>query len=110
MSPPRKGVTVKKVLKAVGLLIVVLVVAVGGFLTFVAFDWPVRKSTRPLEVKIEATPERLARGRSLVAIRCAGCHYNQRTGGLTGAQMLDAPKEFGTIYSHNITQHPTKGI
>jgi mono/diheme cytochrome c family protein len=35
---------------------------------------------------------------------------NKATGKLTGTQMLDAPKEFGTIYSQNITQDKEYGI
>ncbi|MEQ9426918.1 MAG: c-type cytochrome [Cyclobacteriaceae bacterium] len=41
---------------------------------------------------------------------CANCHINRATGKLTGTQMLDAPPEFGTIYSPNITQDKEYGI
>jgi mono/diheme cytochrome c family protein len=94
----------------VGGLLALLVLVIGGFCAFVALDWPVKKPVYAGQLKVTITPERVARGRELVSIRCAGCHYSQETDGLTGKQMLDAPKEFGTIYSHNITQHATKGI
>ena len=41
---------------------------------------------------------------------CAGCHLDPVTQKLTGKQMVDAPHEFGRIFSKNITRHPTKGI
>ena len=100
----------KKALKIVGVLLGVVLLAAGGFATFIALDWPVKHPVKAPELKVEATPERLARGKLLVSVRCAGCHYNQQTGTLSGQQMMEAPKEFGPIFSHNITQHATKGI
>jgi len=100
----------KKALKIGGGVFLALVVAVGGFALFVTFDWPVKKPVYAAELTVTTTPARLARGQQLVSVRCYGCHYNQDTDALTGAHMLDAPKEFGPIFSHNITQHPTKGI
>lgn len=100
----------KKVLKIVGAILGVLLLAAGGFALFVALDWPVKKPVYAADLKVTPTPARLARGKQLTSIRCAGCHYDQKTDALTGVRMVDAPKEFGTIYSHNITQHPTKGL
>jgi mono/diheme cytochrome c family protein len=99
----------KKAFKSVGAVLGVLLVAVGGFVLFVSLDWPVMKPVYAAELKVTSTPARVARGKQLVSIRCATCHYDQATSGLTGIHMLEAPKEFGPIYSHNITQHPTKG-
>jgi mono/diheme cytochrome c family protein len=100
---------VKKILKVLGILVGVLVLAVAGGAAFIALDWPVKAAVKPVDVKIEYTPERVARGRKLATSRCVFCHYDQQTGALTGHMMTDAPKEFGTIYSHNITKHPTAG-
>jgi mono/diheme cytochrome c family protein len=99
----------KKALKVVGSIFGVVLLCVGAFALFVAFDWPVMKPVYAAELKVTSTPARVARGKQLVSIRCAGCHYDQKTDALTGVHMADAPKEFGSIYSHNITQHPTKG-
>src|SRR5437870_1064819 len=41
---------------------------------------------------------------------CANCHKSDETGKLTGEQMMDAPPQFGKIYSQNITQDKTYGI
>jgi cytochrome c2 len=99
----------KKGLKVLGALLGALLLAVAGFLLFVTLDWPVKKPVYAAELKVTSTPARVARGKQLTSIRCAGCHYNQNTDALTGTQMLEAPKEFGAIFSHNITQHATKG-
>jgi mono/diheme cytochrome c family protein len=101
---------VKKALKALGAVLLLAVVAAGGFALFIHLDWPVKKPTGSIDIKVEPTPERLARGKALVSMRCAGCHYDQETKGLTGHQMVEAPKAFGPMYSHNITKHPEKGL
>ncbi len=99
----------KRVLKVVGAVLGFVALAVGAFALFIALDWPVKRATVAIPLEVKATPERVARGKHLVSVRCAFCHYDQATGALSGHQMVDAPKEFGTIYSHNITKHATKG-
>lgn len=61
------------------------------------------------DLKVEITPERIAQGQKLASMLCIACHAG-RDGKLSGQQMLDLPKEFGKIYTLNITQHPEKGI
>jgi len=56
------------------------------------------------------TPQSLARGEKLTRSLCASCHADSKTGKLTGTEMLDAPKEFGRIFSQNITNDKTWGI
>ncbi|MCB0667299.1 MAG: c-type cytochrome [Saprospiraceae bacterium] len=100
----------KKVIKILGLLLGVMVVL--GLLGFVIINssgipnYPVEAP----EYHAKATPEALARGEKLVSMLCAGCHLNKESGNLVGHQMMDAPPEFGTIYSANITADPTYGI
>ena len=100
----------RKVLKFAGLVLAALVVAIGGFLMYVQIDGIPRYPVEKVSLRVEATPERLARGRKLVGVLCADCHLDPATGQLTGRYMSDAPKEFGEIYSSNITRHPVKGI
>ncbi len=99
-----------KIVKILALVMVVVAVAVGAFAYDISGAWPVRAAAGSVEVKIERTPERIAQGKRLVSVRCASCHYDQKTKGLTGQRMLESPAEFGPMFSHNITQHPTKGI
>lgn len=100
----------KKIAIVVGGLLGVVVALACGALVYFNQDYPVMAPKGSLDVKVEATPERLQRGKALVGIRCAGCHYDQQTGTLSGIRMMDPPPEFGKIYSHNITRHPTLGL
>jgi hypothetical protein len=52
----------------------------------------------------------VARGKGVALALCAGCHYDQKTGGLTGHHMVEAPDEFGELWSRNITGDPKDGI
>ncbi len=99
----------KKIAKVLGAMLGLVVLILLSGATFIALDWPVRRAVSPPDVKIEYTAERVARGKTLASTRCVFCHYDQKTGALTGHEMLDAPKEFGAIFSHNITRHPTRG-
>jgi mono/diheme cytochrome c family protein len=96
----------KKVLLGV---LAAVVLPVGGFAAKIAFGpWP-HYEAKKIELKVEVTPERVARGKWLASMLCQGCHENVQTGRLTGADMhIDA--QFGNVHSYNITRHPTKGI
>lgn len=100
----------KRALKIVGLLVGGLALLVGAFLAWVAVRGIPKYAPGAITLKAEATPERLARGKRFASTLCSGCHMNPTTGHLTGKVMEDAPKEFGTIVSANITKHPDKGI
>jgi mono/diheme cytochrome c family protein len=63
-----------------------------------------------VELSVEVTPERVARGRRTVEMLCAACHLDSATGALTGKRMPDLPSQFGESWSRNITAHPVKGI
>lgn len=98
----------KTVLKVLGGVLALVVLVVGGFLLKVQLtgipSYPVQK----VDLKVEVTPERVARGRKLASMLCAECHLSTVTGKLTGKDM--AIPQFGDIWSLNITQHPTAGI
>src|SRR5215472_16084418 len=100
----------RRVLKFVGVLLAAIVAAVAAFLVYVQFDGIPRYPVEKVTFKADPTPERLARGRVLVNALCASCHMDPTTRQLTGKHMVDAPAQFGVIYSVNITKHPTKGI
>jgi mono/diheme cytochrome c family protein len=110
MGHPQGVPMLKKVLKVVLVVLVLLVVAAAGFVSYCAIDWPRHTKTQAINLTVQVTPERVARGKEIASVLCAGCHYDQATGGLTGRRIIDAPKQFGTLYSHNITQDPNEGI
>lgn len=100
---------VKRRLFAFAVLVGVVAIAVLGFVLRVELGWPIMREIAAPAITVEPTSERLARGKKLVRIRCALCHYDQKTNALTGAHLVSEPKEFGTVYSANITAHPALG-
>ncbi|MDX1629685.1 MAG: cytochrome c [Fulvivirga sp.] len=99
-----------KALKIAGIIVaVILLAALISFLIINTRGIPTYEPGN-IEYTAEITPENVERGKKLALMLCAGCHLNHETGKLTGKKMLDAPKEFGEIYSPNITQHKEYGI
>lgn len=100
----------KKVMKYAFMLIGAVVVMLGAFVLFIyVSDFPSYSVQIP-SVNIDYTPSRVERGKKLASMLCVECHQNPETKQITGRLMFDLPPEFGTVYTKNITQHPTKGI
>jgi mono/diheme cytochrome c family protein len=100
----------KKALLVLGLAALVVVLGAGGFLLYVSMTGIPRYEPGHLQVKVDVTPEKVARGRKYVGLLCASCHMDPTTRKLTGKRMADSPPEFGLIFSKNITRDPTVGI
>lgn len=100
----------KRILRFLGWAALALALVLVAGALFVQLSGIPHYPTRKIELKVEVTPERVERGRRTVSMLCAGCHQDPTTRLLSGKRMLDAPAEFGVVYSKNITQHPTKGI
>ena len=99
----------KKLFKILGIVIGVVVLAVIGFVCYINIDGIPKYKPGKVDMKVEITPERVARGQKMASVLCVECHSNE-DGILTGKKLLDVPKEFGEIYSRNITKHPEIGI
>jgi cytochrome c2 len=100
----------KKFIKYVLILAGVVVSAVAAFALYIySSDFPSYSVQIP-KVHIEYTPTRVERGKKLASMLCVECHQNPENKQITGRIMFDLPPEFGTAYTKNITQHPTKGI
>src|SRR5262245_36796463 len=91
----------KRILKILGGLIGFVVLAGAGFAAYVQVDGIPHYPVEKIDLKVEATPERVARGKKLATLLCAQCHMNPTTRQLTGKHMEDAPPQFGVIYSLN---------
>lgn len=100
----------KKVFKVVGLVVLGLVLILGGWLAFVALGGMPSYTVQQVDLKVESTPARVERGRKMATMLCVQCHLDPGTKRLSGTEMKDLPAEFGTAFSKNITNHPTKGI
>jgi cytochrome c2 len=90
------------------LLVLIALVAIAALIIYFR-GIPSYEITK-IDLKVESTPERVQRGQKLAYMLCAGCHKDPETGKMIGKHMKDAPPEFGTIYSANITQDKTYGI
>src|SRR5262245_32779765 len=75
--PPRhwdqEGRVMKTVLRWLGLTLGVVVLALGAFVGYVAARPLPRYDPRPIALKVEVTPERVARGKRHVELLCAAC-------------------------------------
>jgi mono/diheme cytochrome c family protein len=100
----------RKLLRILGYAIALIVLAVGGFLAYVALTGIPKYPPGSIDRKVEVTKERVERGRKIASLSCFNCHENATTKKLTGKRLDDAPKEFGPIYSKNITKDPAHGI
>ena len=100
----------RKLLKGLGILLLLVVGAAAVFAAYVAVTGIPKYEPGRLQMRIEVTPEKVERGRKYAQILCASCHEDPTTHRLTGKRMMDAPREFGVIYSKNITKDPVKGI
>ena len=100
----------RKLGKALLIILIVVVVLVGGFALFIEIRGVPNYEPGKITLKVESTPARVERGKKIVALLCADCHLDPKTGKLSGKFMDDAPKQFGEIWSHNITQDPDFGI
>lgn len=100
----------RKLLRVLGYALALIVAAAGAFLAWVAITGIPKYAPGRIERKVEITPERVARGRKIASLSCFNCHQNPTTGRLTGKRLVDAPKQFGPIFSKNITRDPTHGI
>ena len=100
----------KKFLKILGIIVaIVLLVGLAGF-SFIEIRGIPSYEVKKINYTVQVTPERVARGKKITLLLCADCHRSNQTGKLTGRPMTETPKEFGTIYTQNITQDKTYGI
>lgn len=100
----------KKTLKIVGLVLLIFVVFSTAGLIYINLKGIPSYETEKVNFELKSTPESIERGKKLASMLCANCHKNPKTGRLSGSLMLDAPPEFGTIYSANITKDKKHGI
>ncbi len=110
----------KKFLKVIGILLAVLVLIIIGGLTYITQALP--DILEPTDLKVELTPERVARGEYLAnhVTVCMDCHstrdWNKFSGPLVsgtlgkGGEVFDQTMNFpGRFVSKNITPFNLKG-
>lgn len=99
----------RKLLRYLLILIGIILICAGGFAAFVAIRGIPKYKAEKIDVKVEATDERIEKGQKLASMLCKNCHFNSNTGKFTGREMAEVT-QFGKIYSKNITRDPDAGI
>jgi len=99
----------KKFLKVTGVILGVILILVICFVSYINISGIPKYQPGNISMKVEVTPERVAKGQKIASMLCIECHQN-KDGILTGKYLGEMPKEFGTINSKNITNDPTIGI
>ena len=100
----------KKIFKILGIIVVIVAILVGGFASFIALRGiPKYDVNIPDIPNVEVTPHRIERGAKIASMLCNNCHFNTKTGKLSGQNMFEIP-EFGIINSKNITNDSDIGI
>jgi len=99
----------KKILKWIGIILGIVPILAAGGAAFISIRGIPKYEAKNIEMKVDVTPERVANGQRIASMLCIQCHAAD-DGVLTGKLLKDVPKEFGAIYSKNITSHKEKGI
>lgn len=99
----------KKMLKALGIILGTLVLAVAGLTGYAALTPMKTFPVSPPAVQLPIDSASLAFGKMMVETVCANCHLGD-DGKLSGRLFNRKEDPFGEMWSGNITQHPTKGI
>jgi mono/diheme cytochrome c family protein len=100
----------KKVLIALGGVVGATVLLLAGGAIYVQATGIPRYDAEKVDLHVDPTPERVARGRKLATLLCATCHMDPTSHQLTGKRLVDTPPKFGVAFSRNITRHQSKGI
>jgi mono/diheme cytochrome c family protein len=99
----------KKFFKVTGIVLGGILVFILLFALYIQIDGIPKYAPPVVDLKVEITPERIAQGQKIASMECIACHAAE-DGKLTGRYLKELPKEFGEIYSRNITNDKELGI
>lgn len=99
----------KKAFRYLLIILGIVVLLIGGFAAFVAIHGIPKYTAQKINLKVETTPARIAKGEKLATMLCRSCHFDQNTGKFTGREMTEVT-QFGEVHSKNITKDPEHGI
>ncbi|MCB0632525.1 MAG: c-type cytochrome [Saprospiraceae bacterium] len=100
----------KKALKIIGIILGILVIAVGAFAAYIQSSGiPSYELNLPETYTVSMDSTSIANGGKLVKLICYDCHANPKTNTMEGKKMFDIPAAFGDVWSPNLT-HPEKGL
>jgi mono/diheme cytochrome c family protein len=99
----------KKILKIVLWALAVLVLCVASALLFFQVRGIPKYEVEKISIQVDYSEAHIEKGKRIATMLCIQCHANN-AGQLTGKHITDVPKEFGTIFSRNITHDKVNGI
>ena len=100
----------KRVLKAIGYLLVIIFIAGLSFVAYLEISGIPKYAVEKVDFpQVQVTPERIAMGEKIAAVQCIVCHRGSG-GKLSGRLLQEIPPSFGEIHSANITQSKEHGI
>lgn len=100
----------KRILKITAWTVGTIVFLVVCFAATVQLRGIPKATPSKVELTVEVTSERVAKGEKLASIVCNKCHTSEEEHKLSGKYLQEIPAIFGKIYSKNITNDPVKGI
>lgn len=104
----------KKVFKILGYGLGAIILLLGIFAVYVQVkgvpDYPVDMPAAVQQLQVPRDTAHVAEGKRIASILCRECHYAPETQKMTGMHRTDIPKEFGDVYSLNITQDKVHGL
>jgi len=101
---------VRRALKILGFTLLAIALLVAAAAGYIALSGIPHYTPGKVQLTVDVTPERVARGRRTADMLCIACHMDADTGKLSGHRMPDLPPQFGVAYSANITQDRETGI
>lgn len=101
--------TMKKFLKIAGIILGVVLLIIVCFVSYIYVDGIPKYPVKKIDLKVEITPQRVEQGYKIATMECIACHAGP-DGKLSGRELKELPKEFGKVYSRNLTSDPDKGI
>lgn len=100
----------KKALKIIGILLGIVILAVGGFAAYIqATGIPTYELQLPERYEVEMDSTSIVNGGKLVKQLCYDCHADPKTKTMQGKKMFDIPPSFGEVWAPNLT-HPETGL
>jgi mono/diheme cytochrome c family protein len=100
----------RRALKILGFTLLAILLLVGATAAYIAASALPSYPPGQVQLTVDVTPERVARGRRTADMLCVACHLDVDTGKLSGRRMPDLPPQFGIAYSANITKDRETGI
>jgi mono/diheme cytochrome c family protein len=99
----------KKLLKILGILVGVIVLAIACTVAWVNFTDLPKFPVKTPDVQLPTDSLSIAHGAKIARTECSGCHAGE-SGKWDGKLFLPKSEGMGDIWSGNITHHPTAGL